>query len=103
MWGGVRRSAALASGKIIACSSYDSFPLRIGRRLSSQHEYRQQLARQGLPCVADGGPGVKARYDFDEVSDWLWHNSLFQFANYEEPDVVIADARKRASAIGRAR
>jgi hypothetical protein len=29
----------------------------------------------GLPCVADGGPGVKARYDFDEVADFLWQTA----------------------------
>ena len=57
----------------------------------------------GLPCMADGGPGVKARYDFDKVADFLWHNSLFGFANYEEPDVAIADARQRAQAIVRSR
>jgi len=32
------------------------------------------------------------------VADFLWQNSLFAFANYEEPDVVIADA---GNALGR--
>ena len=59
--------------------------------------------QNGMPCLAAGGPGVKAQYHFDEVADFLWHYSTFSWANYQEPDVVIEDARQRARAIIRAR
>jgi hypothetical protein len=46
---------------------------------------------------------VPGRYDFDAVAGFLERYSLFQFAGYEEPHIVIADARQRAKAIVRAR
>ena len=57
----------------------------------------------GLPCLADGGPGIKAKYDFEEVANFLWNYSNFSWAKWEEPDVVIVRARARARTIVRAR
>ena len=75
---------------------------------------RQELARcfqvsartvtnwriNGMPCVQDG---VRPQFEFEDAAAWLWQYSLFGFANYEEPDIVIANARRRAKAIVRAR